>query len=78
MNLSCQGFSRSITCMLIVLTLKMFPLLVSSLEMSGCFFLYCLVVLVGLPLAMLIMPETKDKSLSQINQIFVQEEKVKE
>ena len=64
--------------MLIVLTLKMFPLLVSSLQMSGCFFLYCLVVLVGLPLAMLIMPETKDKSLSQINQIFVQEVKVKE
>ena len=57
--------------MLIVLTLKMFPLLVSSLKMSGCFFLYCGVVAVGLPLAMLTMPETKDLSLSQINQIFV-------
>ena len=61
--------------MLIVLTLKMFPLLVSSLNLSGCFFLYCGVVLVGLPLVMLSLPETKYLSLSQINQIFVEGEK---
>ena len=61
--------------MLIVLTLKMFPLLVSSLKMSGCFFLYCGVVVVGLPLAMLTLPETKDLSLSQINKIFMEEKK---
>ena len=61
--------------MLIVLTLKMFPLLVSSLKMSGCFFLYCGVVVVGLPLAMFTLPETKDLSLSQINKIFMEEKK---
>ena len=61
--------------MLIVLTLKMFPLLVSSLKMSGCFFLYCGVVLVGLPLVMLCLPETKNLSLSQINQIFLKDKK---
>ena len=61
--------------MLIVLTLKMFPLLVSSLKMSGCFFLYGGVVVVGLPLAMLTLPETKDLSLSQINKIFMEEKK---
>ena len=70
---ACKGVSRAITCLLIVTSLKIFPLLVSSLQMSGCFFLYCGVVGVGVPLVMLCLPETKDVELSQINLMFREE-----
>ena len=72
---ACKGVSRAVTCLLIVATLKIFPLLVSSLEMSGCFFLYCGVVMVTVPLVMLCLPETKDVELSQISLMFKTEKK---
>ena len=50
-----------------VASLKMFPVLVEKLQMYGCFFLYCGVVTITLPLIMLVLPETKDLSLSAIS-----------
>ena len=66
-----QGVSRSLTCLLMVVSLKVFPLLEASLHLSGAFYLYCGVVLAGLPLVMRILPETKDVPISQINNMFI-------
>ena len=66
-----QGVSRSLTCLLMVVSLKVFPLLEASLHLSGAFYLYCGVVLAGLPLVMWILPETKDVPISQINNMFI-------
>ena len=65
------------TCLLIVASLKMFPVLVERLQMYGCFYLYCGVVTTTLPLIMLVLPETKDLSLSQINFMFRNSEEEK-
>ena len=62
--------SRSLTCLLMVVSLKVFPLVEASLHLSGAFYLYCGVVLAGLPLALLALPETKDLSIHQINNLF--------
>ena len=62
--------SRSLCCLLIVISLKLFPLLASALELSGTFYLYGIIVLTGLPLVMWVMPETKDLSIHQINNLF--------
>ena len=56
---------------MMVVSLKLFPILESSLHLSGSFFLYLGVVVCGLPLIMLVLPETKDLSISQINTMFV-------
>ena len=61
---------RSLCCFLIVISLKIFPILDDNLHLSGTFYLYCGVVLCGLPLIMMILPETKDLSIHQINNLF--------
>ena len=65
-----QGLSRSLCCVLIVISLKLFPLLATSLQMSGTFYLYGIIVVVSLPIVMRVMPETKDLSIHQINNLF--------
>ena len=67
-----QGVSRSLCCFLIVISLKLFPLLASdaALELSGTFYLYGIIVLAGLPIVIRVMPETKDLSIHQINNLF--------
>ena len=70
-----QSVSRSITCVLIVITLKVFPILEKSLHLSGSFYLYCGVVLFGLPIVMIILPETKDLSIAEINSLFKKKNK---
>lgn len=62
--------SRSLCCLLIVISLKLFPVLASALELSGAFYLYGIIVLAGLPIVMWVMPETKDLSIHQINNLF--------
>lgn len=71
----CKSVSRSITCVLIVITLKVFPILEKSLHLSGSFYLYCGVVLFGLPIVMIILPETKDLSIAEINSLFKKKNK---
>ena len=65
-----QGLSRSLTFLLTVASLKLFPLLESGLHLSGAFLLYSGVLVAGLPLVMWSMPETKDVNIGQINNIF--------
>ena len=65
-----QGLSRSLTFLLTVASLKLFPLLESSLQLSGTFLLYSGVLAAGLPLVMWTMPETKDVNIAEINNIF--------
>ena len=38
--------------------------------MSGTFYLYGIIVVAGLPIVMRVMPETKDLSIHQINNLF--------
>ena len=69
-SLHMQGLSRSLTFLLTVASLKLFPLLESGLHLSGTFLLYSGVLAAGLPLVMWTMPETKDVNIGQINNIF--------
>ena len=55
-----------------MISLKIFPLLDEHLNLSGTFFLYCGVVICGLPLVMIKVPETKDLSIHEINNLFRQ------
>ena len=59
---------------MMVVSLKLFPLLESSLHLSGSFYIYCGVVMCGLPLIMLVLPETKDLSICHINTMFVKKQ----
>ena len=67
----CKGVSRALTSLLIVATLKLFPVLQQQLGLAGCFYLYSGLVLLSLPLIMLVLPETKDLSLTDINKLFL-------
>ena len=71
----CKGVSRSITFLLTVISLKLFPLLQENLNLSGTFYLYFGVLACGLPLVMWILPETKDVPIAYINDIFVKKHK---
>jgi len=67
----CKGISRSITCILIVVALKLFPLMENSVNLYGTFYIYSGIVLFFFPCLMCILPETKGLSLSQINEVFM-------
>ena len=54
-----------------VVSLKMFPILEEALDLSGIFYVYTGGVIIGLPIVMKILPETKDLSINQINEVFV-------
>ena len=54
-----------------VISLKMFPVLEDAIDLSGIFYVYTGVVFIALPLVMKILPETKDLSINQINELFV-------
>lgn len=66
-----QGVSRSITFLLTVISLKLFPVLQENFNLSGTFYLYFGVLAIGLPLVMWILPETKDVPIANINDMFV-------
>ena len=59
---------------MMVVSLKLFPFLEATLHLSGSFFLYLGVVVCGVPFIMIVLPETKDLSICQINNMF--EEKI--
>ena len=54
-----QGVARSLTCILIVVSLKIFPLLEQAIFLFGTFYFYGAVVLLLLPVIMKVLPETK-------------------
>ena len=70
----CKGISRALTCLFTIISLKLFPILEKHLHLSGSFYFYCGVILCGLPIVMLVLPETKDLSMNQITRLFRKEE----
>ena len=65
-----QGLSRSLSLLLMVGCLKLFPLLQASLHLWGTFYLCCGLVLAALPLVWCSLPETKDVAVTDINNMF--------
>jgi SP family facilitated glucose transporter-like MFS transporter 8 len=67
---SCKGLTRAITCIFLVLSVKMYPQLESYLSLSGTFFTFSFVMILFFPTVYFILPETKDLSLEMIQQYF--------
>ena len=65
-----QGLSRSLSLLLMVVCLKLFPLLQANLHLWGTFYLCCGLVLAALPLVWCTLPETKDVAVTDINNMF--------
>ena len=65
----CHAFS-SIFCnrdISVFLALKTFPATVDLLDLGGAFYLNGFVVLAGVMLAWMFLPETKDKTLTELD-----------
>jgi len=67
---TCKGLTRAVTCLLLLLSIKMYPQLEHSLHLYGTFFMFGGVLFILLPISYLILPETKDISLENIEQHF--------
>lgn len=65
-----KGLTRSATCCLLVIGLKLYPVLEQGLDVSGTFYLFSGVLLICLPLVYWILPETKDMGLEMIHTYF--------
>ena len=52
-------------------TLQAFPYLTTLIGMEGIFFLHSTTLLLGAAFALAALPETRNKSLTQLEQIFV-------
>ena len=66
-----QGLSRSLSLLLMVGCLKLYPVLQTSLHLWGTFYLCCGLVLAALPLAWCLLPETKDVAVTDINKMYL-------
>ena len=66
----CKGLTRSVTCVLLVLGLKMYPILEDWLSIYGTFYLFAAVLAFSLPIVYCILPETKDMGLEMIQNYF--------
>merc|ERR1711936_1528772 len=67
---TCKGFTRAVTCILLLLSIKLYPQLENYLNLHGTFFMFGGVLAVLLPISYVILPETKDISLEHIEQTF--------
>jgi len=59
-----------VTCVLLVLGLKMYPILEDWLSVSGTFYLFATILAFSLPVVYCILPETKDMGLEMIQNYF--------
>jgi len=73
---SCKGLTRAITCIFLVLSVKLFPLLESYFSLYGTFFMFSFFIIIFTPVIYFILPETKDLSLEMIQQYFTPQETV--
>jgi hypothetical protein len=69
----CKGLSRSFSCILLVVTLKFFPVLQSSLTLYGTFYFFAAILLLSVPIVYFTVPETKDLGLEQIQNYFTKQ-----
>jgi len=67
---TCKGLTRAVTCLLLLLSIKMYPQLENSLHLYGTFFIFGSVLVILLPICYIILPETKDISLENIEEHF--------
>jgi len=67
---TCKGLTRSITCIFLVLSLKLYPALETNLTAAGTFFIFSVVLLILSPIIYFILPETKDVGLEMIQKFF--------
>ena len=64
-----QGAARSLTCVLILFSLKIYPLLEQTMLLFGTFYFYGAVVLLLLPIIMKVLPETKVSDICHCNYV---------
>lgn len=66
-----KGLTRSIWCILLVATLKMFPWLEKNVGIYGSFYIFGSILILLTPIVYFILPETKDVSLEMIENYFI-------
>ena len=67
----CKGLCRSITCVLLIVGLKLYPVLQSSaLGLPGTFLLFAGCISASIPAVYCLLPETKDLGLEMIQGYF--------
>ena len=59
---------------ILMLPLKAFPYLTQLVGMEGIFLLHCTALLLGAVFALIALPETRNKSISELEAIFVKKE----
>ena len=69
----CKGLTRSFSCILIVVSLKFFPVLESNLTFYGAFYFFAGILLLSVPIVYFTVPETKDLGLEQIQNYFTKQ-----
>jgi len=67
---TCKGLTRAITCIFLVLSLKLYPALEANMQVFGTFFMFSAVLLIFSPIVYFILPETKDVGLEMIQKFF--------
>ena len=72
-----QGISRALTCLFMVISLKLFPIMEKQLHLSGSFYLYSSILTFSLPIIMFFMPETKNLSIYEINDLFIKNKDIR-
>ncbi len=62
----CKGLTRSVTCVLLIVSLKLYPVLQAALNVYGTFLLFAICMAASLPFVYCMLPETKDLGLEMI------------
>lgn len=66
-----KGITRSVQCLLLVGILKLYPIMITSqLDVFGTFYLLASVLTFFIPIIYVILPETKDLRLEQLQYYF--------
>ena len=73
---NCKGLTRSFSCILLVLSLKLFPVLESLITFQGTFYLFAAILALSVPVIFFTMPETKDLGLEQIQHYFTKQKTI--
>ena len=63
---SLKGFTRSVTCLLVMIVLYLFPIVEELLQLYGVFYSFACILLLAIPLVYKILPETKGLRLDEI------------
>ena len=61
-----KGFTRSVTCLLVMIFLYLFPIIEQHLKLYGTFYSFACILLLAFPIVYRVLPETKDLRLEEI------------